>query len=159
MLPFGPFPCNFSVIFFGLHIIILPKLCIIFLPKLCIVWQVGADLANSTASASRSRSRIELRELKRRDYDYAKVTGIMHVHNHYAKFRQNDYAKFRQTVVPLHRITDGIAWLLPTRRVHNSRISSLATPTFGPCARRGPPCFRPSLRMQSSAAPSSITYG
>ncbi len=76
----------------------------IFLPKLCIIWQVGAVFAKRTASAGRLRSRIELRELKRRDCDYAKVTRIMHLHNDYAKFMQEDYAKFRQIVVPLPQL-------------------------------------------------------
>ncbi len=53
------------------------------------------------ANRTPSQSQIEPQELKKRDYDYAKVTRIMHLHNHHAKFRQNNYAKFRHLVVPL----------------------------------------------------------
>ena len=80
------------IILHKLCLIHLHKYCIIIVHKLCLIYSIYAGIRRGPISRTASLRRA-VRDLglsseskKKRDYDYAEMTRIMHLHNHYAKF-------------------------------------------------------------------------
>ncbi len=62
---------------------------------------MGANFANYTASACSSRSQIEPESFKKTRFRLCKNDSDYALHNHYAKFMQDDFAKFMHLASPM----------------------------------------------------------